>query len=111
MRLAEQLWRACRIVIDVGLHCRGMSFEAAVAMLVEVAGMEQPDAIAEVQRYTGSPTQPMSYLMGKREILAIAAEYRARQGAAFRLKTFHDALLACGSLPPRLVRWQLFGRE
>jgi uncharacterized protein (DUF885 family) len=111
MRLAEQLWRACRIVIDVGLHCRGMSFEAAVAMLVEVAGMEQPDAVAEVQRYTGSPTQPMSYLMGKREIMAIAAEYRARQGAAFQLKAFHDALLACGSLPPRLIRWQLFGRE
>jgi uncharacterized protein (DUF885 family) len=97
-------------VIDVGLHCRGMSFEAAVVMLVEVAGLVQPDAVAEVQRYTGSPTQPMSYLMGKREILALAAEYRARQGAAFRLKGFHDALLACGSLPPRLVRWELFGR-
>jgi uncharacterized protein (DUF885 family) len=109
MRLAEQLWRACRIVIDVGLHCRGMKFEEAVTLLVEVAGLERPDAVAEVQRYTSNPTQPMSYLVGKREILALAAEYRARQGAAYQLKQFHDDLLACGSLPPRLLRRKLFG--
>jgi uncharacterized protein (DUF885 family) len=109
MRLAEQLWRACRIVIDVGLHCRGMKFEDAVEMLVSVAGMEQPDAVAEVQRYTSNPTQPMSYLIGKREILTLAEEYRRRQGAAYRLKQFHDDLLACGTLPPRLLRLKLFG--
>lgn len=109
MRLAEQLWRACRIVIDVGLHCRGMKFEDAVEMLVAVAGMERPDAVAEVQRYTSNPTQPMSYLIGKREILTLAEEYRRRQGAAYRLKQFHDDLLACGTLPPRLLRLKLFG--
>ncbi len=111
MRLAEQLWRACRIVIDVGLHCRGMKFDYAVDMLVEVAGLERPDAVAEVQRYCSSPTQPMSYLLGKREILALAEEYRQRQGADYRLKRFHDDLLACGSLPPRLLRQKLFGRK
>jgi uncharacterized protein (DUF885 family) len=111
MRLAEQLWRACRIVIDVGLHCRSLSFDDAVTMLVDVARLEPPNARAEVQRYTQSPTQPMSYLMGKREILRIADEYRAREAAAGRpiaLKAFHDALLACGSLPPRLLRLALF---
>ncbi len=111
MRLADQLWRACRIVIDVGLHCRDMSFEDAVAMLVNVARLEPGDARAEVQRYTQSPTQPMSYLIGKREILRLAGAYRARVeagGEPFRLKAFHDALLACGSLPPRLLQLALF---
>src|SRR5262249_53572857 len=112
MRLAEQLWRACRIVIDVGLHCRALAFDDAVTMLVDVARMERPNALAEVQRYSQSPTQPMSYLMGKREILRIADEYQARGAAAdrpFTLKQFHDELLACGSLPPRLLRLALFG--
>ncbi len=112
MRLADQLWRACRIVIDVGLHCRDLSFDAAVQMLVDVARLEPANARAEVQRYTQSPTQPMSYLMGKREILRLAADYRAHETAAgrpFELKRFHDALLACGSLPPRLLRLALFG--
>jgi uncharacterized protein (DUF885 family) len=112
MRLAEQLWRACRIVIDVGLNCRDLSFDDAVTMLVDVARLEPPNARAEVQRYTQSPTQPMSYLLGKREILHIADECRAREvaaGRAFALKPFHDALLACGSLPPRLLRLALFG--
>ena len=110
MRLAEQLWRACRIVLDVGLHCRGMGFDAAVALLVETARLEPPNARAEVQRYSQSPTQPMSYLLGKREILRLAADYRAREVAAgrtFALKPFHDALLGCGSLPPRLLRLAL----
>ncbi|HMA36610.1 MAG TPA: DUF885 domain-containing protein [Chloroflexia bacterium] len=114
MRLAEQLWRACRIVIDVGIHCRGMDFTAAVALLVDVARLEPPNARAEVQRYSQSPTQPMSYLMGKREILRLAADYRARDvaaGRAFDLKRFHDALLSCGSLPPRLLRLALFAAD
>jgi uncharacterized protein (DUF885 family) len=114
MRLAEQLWRACRIVIDVGLHCRAMTAEQAIALLVERARLEPPNARAEVQRYSQSPTQPMSYLMGKREIMRLAADWRARETAAgrpFALKPFHDALLDCGSLPPRLLRLALFGRE
>ena len=112
MRLADQLWRACRIVIDVGLHCGNLSFDAAVQMLVDVARLEPANARAEVQRYTQSPTQPMSYLMGKREILRLAADYRAHEiagGRPFELKRFHDTLLACGSLPPRLLRLALFG--
>jgi uncharacterized protein (DUF885 family) len=114
MRLTDQLWRACRIVIDVGIHCRDMAFDDAVRMLVEVARLEPANARAEVQRYSQSPTQPMSYLMGKREILRLAADFRAREEAAgrpFALKAFHDALLGCGSLPPRLLRLALFGER
>jgi uncharacterized protein (DUF885 family) len=108
LRLSDQLWRACRIVIDVGLHTRGMSVDEGIDMLVNVAGLERPDATAEVHRYTMSPTQPMCYLIGKLELMKIADEYKRRKGSDFKLKTFHDELLSLGSLTPKLIRKMLF---
>lgn len=110
-RLKEQLWRACRIVIDVGIQTGEMSLEEAAQMLVDRAGFEQNDAIAEVTRYTLAPTQPMSYLIGKLELMKTAEEYKMRRGSSFDLKTFHDAVLACGSLTPSLIRRRLFEGE
>lgn len=108
LRLKDQLWRACRIVIDAGLHTGGMSFDDAVNMLVDVARLERVNAEAEVRRYTFTPTQPMSYLIGKLEILKLADEYRRRKGDAFSLRQFHHDLLAHGTIPPALVRELLF---
>lgn len=106
-RLAGQLWRAARIILDVSLHCRGMSVREAADFLVKECSLQPGDALAEVRRYTGSPTQPQSYLMGKMEILKIIDEYKKRRpGAA--LRQMHDDILACGSLPPKLMREQLF---
>ncbi|HOM70970.1 MAG TPA: DUF885 family protein, partial [Armatimonadota bacterium] len=73
-----------------------------------VAGLERPDATAEVHRYTMSPTQPMCYLIGKLELMKIADEYKRRKGSDFKLKTFHDELLSLGSLTPKLIRKMLF---
>jgi uncharacterized protein (DUF885 family) len=109
MQLRDQLWRACRVVIDAGLHTRGMTVEEAVRWLVEEARLEEPNAISEVKRYTTSPTQPMSYLIGKREVLRLRDEYRGRVGDGFTLRAFHDALLSHGTIPPALVRQELFG--
>ncbi len=108
-RLKEQLWRACRIVIDVGIQTREMSLETAAQMLVDRAGFEWPDAMGECVRYTLAPTQPMSYLIGKLELLKTFEEYKRRKGSAFDLKTFHNELLACGALTPKLIRKKLFG--
>jgi len=110
-RLADQLWRACRIVIDVGLHTKGMTVDQGVDMLAKLAGLERPHARAEVRRYTQSPTQPMCYLIGKLELLKVADEYRARKGPSFSLKSFHDDLLSFGSLAPKLLRTMLFVKE
>ncbi len=106
-RLSDQLWRAARIILDVSLHCRGMSVPEAADFLVRECGLQPADALAEVRRYTVTPTQPQSYLMGKLEILKIIDEYRKlRPGAS--LRQMHDDILACGSLPPQLMRKQLF---
>jgi uncharacterized protein (DUF885 family) len=105
-RLNDQLWRAARIVLDVSLHTRGMKVEEAIDLLVKECGLEPANAQAEVRRYTQSPTQPQSYLMGKLAILDIVRDYqRAHPGASLRAQ--HDAILGCGSLPPRLIRKQL----
>ncbi|RME38710.1 MAG: DUF885 domain-containing protein, partial [Thermoflexia bacterium] len=107
-RLADQLWRAARIILDVSLHTRGMSVEEAVDFLVRECQLEPANALAEVRRYTASPTQPQSYLMGKLAILDLVADYRrARPDAS--LREIHDAILGCGSFPPRLMRQRLLG--
>ncbi len=105
-RRKDQLWRAARIILDVSLHTRGMTVDEAVAFLVDKVGLEPGDALAEVRRYTQSPTQPMTYLMGKLEILKLVAAYKERHPEA-SMREMHDAILACGSLPPKLLRQRL----
>jgi len=107
-RLNDQLWRAARIILDVALHCRGMSVEEGVEFLVKEVGLERANALAEVRRYTSSPTQPMSYLVGKLEILKLVGEFKA-QNPGKSMRELHDAILSCGSLPPRLMRTCLMG--
>jgi uncharacterized protein (DUF885 family) len=107
VRLADQLWRAGRIMLDAALHTRGMTVEEAVEFVVSELGHEHAGALAEVRRYAATPTQPMSYLIGKLEIQKIADAYRAAKGEAFDLGTFHRELLAGGSYPPALVRERL----
>jgi uncharacterized protein (DUF885 family) len=107
-RLNDQLWRAARIILDVSLHTRGMSVDEAVQFLVQEAGLEPTNALAEVRRYTQTPTQPQSYLMGKLAILELVADYRRARPEA-SLRQVHDALLGSGSLPPRLMRLRLLG--
>ncbi len=105
-RLQAQLWRAARIIVDVSLHVGKMSYDEAVQFMTEKANLEPADAKAEVNRYTQSPTQPMSYLMGKYEIMQLVREYQTHH-PDHSLKQMHDAMLRCGSLPPRLMRRRL----
>ncbi|MFO7712020.1 MAG: DUF885 domain-containing protein [Dehalococcoidia bacterium] len=106
-RLADQLWRAARIILDVSLHTGKMTVEEGVDFLVEKASLERSNAQAEIRRYTMSPTQPMSYLIGKLEIVKLIDEYKRRNPQA-SLKEVHNAVLSCGSPPPRLMREKLF---
>jgi len=103
LQLKDVLWRAARVVADVGLHCKGMGFEEAVDLLVKEAAIERVNAVAEVKRYTMSPTQPLSYLVGKLAILKLREKRRAEEGSGFSLKAFHDSLLSAGALPMKLV--------
>ena len=103
--LVNLLWRAVRIVLDVGLHTRGMTPAEAVDYMVDHLPIERANAEAEVRRYCAWPTYQLCYAVGRRELLGLRDAYRRRAGAGFQPKRFHDELLAYGGLPVALARW------
>jgi hypothetical protein len=104
-QLVNLLWRAVRVVLDVGLHTRGMTPAAAVDYMVQHLPIERPSAEAEVRRYCAWPTYQLCYAVGRRELLRLRDDYRERAGARFSARGFHDELLAYGGLPVSLARW------
>jgi uncharacterized protein (DUF885 family) len=95
----DAIWRACRIILDVRMHRGEIGVDEAIRFLVAETGFEEPNARAEVRRYTYTPTYQLSYLLGKVLLLGLRADEQARLGGAFSLRDFHDTLLANGSLP------------
>jgi len=106
-RLIAKLWRASRVILDVSLHTQGMSIEEAVDFLVEKAYLARPSALIEIRRYTLTPTYPLSYLLGKLEILKLREEIREMLGKEFDLEEFHQRLLLSGTIPIKLARKEL----
>ena len=106
--LNATLFRAARIIVDTSLHLGEMTFDEAVAFMMDRAAMPEPVARAEVGRYCWWPTQASSYLTGCLEILAIRERYLARRGFAgvaprdvpiAVLRQFHDTIASSGALP------------
>jgi uncharacterized protein (DUF885 family) len=108
MQLEWTLVRAARVMIDVGLHTRGMSFEEAVRVLTDQVHLERELAVSEVKRYTMDPTQPLSYLVGRERIFAMRERYKQQQGPAYSLKAFHTELLSHGDIAQGLVEREMF---
>jgi hypothetical protein len=104
-QLVNLLWRAIRIVLDVGLHTRGMTPKEAVDYMVEHLPIERRSAEAEVRRYCAWPTYQLCYAVGRRELLRLRDAYREAAGGSFEPRRFHDALLAFGGIPVSLARW------
>ncbi len=102
-QLKDMIWRACRVMIDVGLHTGQMSLGDAVDMLADKACIEEAAAAAEVRRYAMSPTQPMTYVIGKLLLLDLRERMKRKLGSRFDLKGFHDAILNFGSIPTPLI--------
>lgn len=104
-------FRAARIVADVMLHTGQFTYDECVDWMIEALDVQsasgQDYIRKEVRRYTLQPTVPMSYLMGKRAILKLRKAVASREGADFSLQSFHDALLAEGSIPPALF-WDVW---
>ena len=107
-QLQDALLRNARFVVGIRLHTGGMTLAQARAFFVEEGC--QPETIADMETRRGT-SDPMYlvYTLGKLEILKLRADYKKKMGARYSLKGFHDAFLACGPLPIRIIREELLG--
>jgi uncharacterized protein (DUF885 family) len=103
MQLRDKLWRACRVIIDVGLHTGKMTDDEAVQFMVRELKMSRLAARADVNWYTQRPTVPQSYLTGMLQIRKLRQRYQKKLGKDFTLKKFHNAVLQFGAIPIPLV--------
>lgn len=100
----DEIWRAARIIIDIKLHFGEMSFNEAVEFLIKEVGMERENAIAEVKRYTKSPSYQLSYLIGKYLIKKLKREIQEKMGEGYSDRFFHEVILNAGSIPIKYLR-------
>ena len=98
-RLTYEMWRACRLVVDVGLHYKGWSRERAFQFLSSHTALSLHECNTEIDRYIGWPGQAVSYKIGELKIRELRRWAEAEQGEQFDIRAFHDAILANGSVP------------
>ncbi|MDO9456542.1 DUF885 family protein [Nocardioides sp.] len=96
---AADSMRACRLVVDTGLHALGWSREQAVRYMVDNSPLADAMVRPEIDRYVTNPGQATGYMVGRVAIERIRAAAEARQGSAFDVRKFHSAVLDQGSLP------------
>jgi uncharacterized protein (DUF885 family) len=106
-RLSYEMWRACRLVIDTGIHSQGWSRQQALDFLSNNTSLSQANVRAEVDRYISWPGQALSYKMGEIKIRQLRAKAEQKLGNQFDLRAFHDALLANGALPLEILEAEM----
>src|SRR2546423_1023069 len=100
-------YRSARIGVDVNLHTGRWTFEQAVKYFMEAGGLDREAAEGEAAGAAASPTQKITYITGKWQIMRLLGKYRDQKGKDFRLGQFHDDLIKNGSLPLSIVEWIL----
>ncbi len=101
----RRLRAAVRVILDVGLHTRGMTPAEGVSYAVEHLAVDKDEAMEMVRRASARPTYALADAVGRRELLQLRESWRARVGPAAPVRAFHDAVLAYGGLPVSLIRW------
>ncbi|MFV1962454.1 MAG: DUF885 family protein, partial [Acidimicrobiia bacterium] len=91
--------RACRLVVDTGMHALGWSRQQGIDYMAANSPMSMHSIFEETDRYLSYPGQALSYMIGRTEIQRIRAEAEASMGASFDIKGFHDSVLGSGCIP------------
>lgn len=102
--LTYQAWRACRLVVDTGLHAMRWSRQRAIDFFRDHLAIPEMETLNEIDRYIIWPGQALGYMVGCREILALRQQARERLGRRFDLAAFHDRVLENGSIPLSTLR-------
>ncbi|SOO35734.1 DUF885 domain-containing protein [Xanthomonas citri] len=106
-RLTYEMWRACRLVIDTGVHHAGGSREQALAYLRDRTALSEHEVTTEVDRYISWPGQALSYKLGEITIVKLRAEAEKELGDRFDIKAFHDVVLRQGSVTLPVLEQQV----
>jgi uncharacterized protein (DUF885 family) len=109
-RLSDEIHRAIRLVVDVGLHTKGWTREQAIKYMMDNEPVSEQEATAEIERYMALPAQALSYKIGELKIRELRNQYTQKLGDKFKISAFHDELLKDGCLPlsvleQKMDRW------
>ncbi|MBC7947277.1 MAG: DUF885 domain-containing protein [Chitinophagaceae bacterium] len=97
--LGDEIHRAIRLVVDVGLHTKNMTREQAIKYMMDNEAISEEGATAEIERYMAIPGQALSYKIGALKIRELRDKYQQHLGSKFKLATFHDEFLSYGCVP------------
>ena len=98
-QLSYEMWRACRLVADTGLHHYGWTRAEAETCFVENTALAPLNIQTEVTRYIGWPGQATAYKVGELKILELRAKAKTAMGEDFDIRAFHDVVLGAGAMP------------
>jgi len=98
-RLTYEAWRACRLVVDTGMHAFGWSRQQAVDFMLDNTALSVAEITKEIDRYITWPAQALSYKIGELKIRDLRARAEAELGSSFDIRRFHDMVVGNGSLP------------
>ena len=97
--LGDEMHRAIRLVVDVGMHTKQMTREDAIKYMMENEAISEEGAVAEIERYMAIPGQALSYKTGSLKIRELRNKYEKELGSKFNIAAFHDELLKDGVMP------------
>ena len=97
--LGDEIHRAIRLVVDVGMHEKNMSREQAIRYMMDNEAISEQGATAEIERYIGIPAQALSYKTGAMVIRDLRTKYTEELGSVFKISAFHDEVLKDGCMP------------
>lgn len=106
-RLTYEMWRACRLVVDTGMHAKGWTREQALDYLGQNTALSLHEVRTETDRYIAWPGQALAYKMGELKILELRARATRALGERFDIRAFHDAVLANGGVPLPILERQI----
>ncbi|KEO85783.1 hypothetical protein EH30_14830 [Erythrobacter sp. JL475] len=98
-RLGMELWRACRLVVDTGIHSKRWSREEAIQYLKDNTPNPEGDIVRAIERYITTPGQATAYMIGKLKIMELREMAREELGSEFDIREFHDVVLTSGPVP------------
>jgi uncharacterized protein (DUF885 family) len=98
-RLSYEMWRACRLVVDTGMHAKGWSRQQAIDYMKDNTALSEHNITAEVDRYIAWPGQALAYKIGQLKFREMREKAAAELGSDFDLRKFHDAVLENGAVP------------